>query len=536
VGVVASLRDITERKRAQEARRRSEERFRLLVESVEDYAIFLLDTDGRVVSWNAGAERIKGYLADEIIGHHFSAFYPEEDRRRNKPERALRVAAAEGRFEDEGWRVRKDGSRFWADALITAVRDEAGRLRGFAKVTRDLTERKRAEHVLRGQKTALTRTIHALTAEPELDAFLGQVLTAVAEQFDSCSTSLWFCDAAQDTVSLHMTCGARIPSGEQPCPTAGSGPLPARDVPLWQELMRTRQPLVIEDVARDPRITRCPGLAPPDAQTLLLVPLLLGDEAIGWLSIANARNRGFQPEEIELAQALAQQATLAVQLTGLAEQGQQAAVLAERNRMAREIHDTLAQGFTGILIQLEAAEDTLTEEPEAAQAHIARARDLARQSLAEARRSVWALRSQALEGSSLPGTLANLTRQMIFGTHMHMEFHVHGTPRSLPADTESNLLRIGLEALTNALKHAEATAIRVELSFASGQVRLSVQDNGKGFDPHRPTRADSFGLTGMRERAQSMGGQLTVASRPGQGTEVVVVAPTAASDMTGGLL
>src|SRR5205814_2151188 len=113
--------------------------------SVRDYAIFLLDPSGHIVTWNPGAERIKGYKPEEILGRHFSAFYPPEDRAAGKPERGLRTAAAEGRFEDEGWRLRKDGSRFWANVIITALRDPAGNLRGFGKVTRDLTERRRAE-------------------------------------------------------------------------------------------------------------------------------------------------------------------------------------------------------------------------------------------------------------------------------------------------------------------------------------------------------------------------------------------------------
>lgn len=125
--------------------RRKEDLLRLLVESVEDYAIFALDLEGRVTSWNRGAERIKGYTEEEILGKHFSLFYPAEDTRAGKPEHALRVAAAEGRFEDRGWRVRNDGSRFWANVVLSPLRDDGGQLIGFAKVTRDLTERKLAE-------------------------------------------------------------------------------------------------------------------------------------------------------------------------------------------------------------------------------------------------------------------------------------------------------------------------------------------------------------------------------------------------------
>lgn len=130
---------------AEQALRESEERFRLLVAAVKDYAIFMLDINGNILSWNSGAQRIKGYSANEIIGKHFSTFYTPEDLEDGKPARELVIATAEGQYQEEGWRVRKDGTLFWAHVLITAVFDEHGKLRGFAKVTRDMTERKRAE-------------------------------------------------------------------------------------------------------------------------------------------------------------------------------------------------------------------------------------------------------------------------------------------------------------------------------------------------------------------------------------------------------
>ncbi|HUS63551.1 MAG TPA: PAS domain S-box protein, partial [Kofleriaceae bacterium] len=145
IGYAKVTRDLTERRAADNLLRQSEERFRLLIEGVRDYALFLLDPGGRVTTWNAGAARLKGYTADEIIGEHFSRFYPPEEVRAGKCDRELDQATREGRVEDEGWRVRKDGTRFWANVIITALRSEDGMMLGFAKVTRDLSERKAAE-------------------------------------------------------------------------------------------------------------------------------------------------------------------------------------------------------------------------------------------------------------------------------------------------------------------------------------------------------------------------------------------------------
>jgi rsbT co-antagonist protein RsbR len=167
----------------------TERDYRLLVENVKDYAIVLIDPQGYVASWNAGAQRIKGYTADEIIGKHFSIFYTKEDIAQGKTEKELSIALKDGRYEDESWRVRKDGSRFWANVVITALRDDHGVLRGFGKLTRDLTDRKRTEEVLaqNAASEALARRAQEILeiATPVVQVWEGVILAPLIGSLDS---------------------------------------------------------------------------------------------------------------------------------------------------------------------------------------------------------------------------------------------------------------------------------------------------------------------------------------------------------------
>ncbi|HEY9642729.1 MAG TPA: PAS domain-containing protein, partial [Coleofasciculaceae cyanobacterium] len=202
---------------------------------------------------------------------------------------------------------------------------------------------------------------------------------------------------------------------------------------------------------------------------------------------------------------------------------EEALILEERNRMAREIHDTLAQAFTGILMQATGANQVLIDDLEATQAHLEMIEELARTGLAEARRSVTALRPQLLEEGDLSSALHRLVAQMRSTIDTALIYEIQGTAYSLPTEVENNLLRIGQEALTNAMKYAEASEIRVGLTYENTRCVLQVKDNGRGFGVGNTPLSSGFGLLGMNERAANIGAQLTIQSQPEQGTEIVVI-------------
>jgi ligand-binding sensor domain-containing protein/signal transduction histidine kinase len=204
-----------------------------------------------------------------------------------------------------------------------------------------------------------------------------------------------------------------------------------------------------------------------------------------------------------------------------------AAVLEERGRMAREIHDTLAQGFVGIALQLQAVEKAMPDAPDKAGQHLALAKSMVSHSLVEARRTVWDLRSQQLENNDLPTAFSQTARQMTEGTGVVAEVRISGESRRLPWRIENNAFRIAQEALTNAIRHAEPKHVLIELDFETSNLQLKVKDDGRGFDVEGvlATADGHFGLLGMRERVEHVGGRLTLSSRPGEGTEVWATIP-----------
>jgi len=383
-----------------------------------------------------------------------------------------------------------------------------------------------SEQVARGQVEALNYSLDVLATAPAPDRFLGQMLGTIGRLLGAQSVILWLLDESNDSLVLRAWAeGTNFAKADTEHPFI-KDPLAWKGDKVLQETVFTGAPVICEDVESDPRVSRAirEYFKSKGTKKYLTIPTLVGGRVKGFIGIRHETRPPYRPEEIELAQALAHQAMLAIQLNEFAEQSRQAAILDERNRMARDIHDTLAQGFTGVIVQLEAAEDAIACcRRKEANEHLQRASELARRSLNEARRSVHALRPQALQRGNFWEALKGIIKNTTAGTTLHTRFELRGKLRDLPLGWQENLLHIGQEALTNALKYAHPRNFETHLICNSKELRLELRDDGDGFKVK--DRHDGFGLDGMRERVEQMGGKLKITSSHGKGTKVTVTLP-----------
>ena len=383
-----------------------------------------------------------------------------------------------------------------------------------------------SERVARGQVEALTYSLDVLATAPAPDKFLGQMLSTIGRMLEAQSVILWLLNESNDSLVLRAWAeGTNFAKVDPEHPFIKNPPSWKED-PGVRELFFSGAPVACEDVENDPYTSTelREYLKSGGTKKFLRIPTLVGGRVKGFIGIRHGDRPPYRPEEIELAQALAHQAMLAIQLNEFAEQSRQAAVLEERNRLARDIHDTLAQGFTGVIVQLEALEDAIACcRRKEANEHLRRAGDLARQSLNEARRSVHALRPQALQRGNFWEALKGIVKNTTAGTALHTTFNLRGKLRNLPQYWQENLLHIGQEALTNSLKYAHPRNFETRLIFNTKELRLELRDDGDGFQVK--ARNDGFGLAGMRERVEQMGGNLTISSRRGKGTKIAVTVP-----------
>lgn len=519
--ILLAIDDISERKRAEAALRRSEEHFRLLADNVKDYAIFFLDPRGSINGWDEGAARILGYRANEVVGQTATRFFTPEDVQNGLPEQELLTAEREGQAADDNWLVRQDKTRFWASGVTTALRDDAGTLRGFVKILRDNTEQKHAEE-------ALAESEHRLN-----------VALAAAQM----GTWHWHIPANRQTLdeNLNHLCGLEIHGKSVQSLEGFLGIIHPEDratvAAAFHQSVRENKAFGVEFRVVWPdgaiRWLKDQGDVFYDNDGK---PLSMAGACVDITSRKHAedelrRARDELEERVQerttelrtanatLEDQFAQRQELLRRL-GTAEEDQ-------RRRIARELHDQMGQHLTTLMLGLKKLEENGASAPE----ELRRLQELANQIGREAHRIALELRPTALDDLGLHATLLYYVEDWAGRFHIQADFHSDLETRRLSTEIETTVYRIVQEALTNVVKHARATHVSVLLERRPNQLLVIVEDNGGGFDaaemlnPAPPSRR--LGLLGMKERASLVGGTLEVESNPGGGTTIFVHIPWA---------
>jgi PAS domain S-box-containing protein len=482
-GVLETNNDITERKRAEEVLR---EQARLL--DLTHDSIFVRDLNNVITYWNWGAEELYGWTREEAVGkvaHQLlETVFPAP------LDEITATLLSTDRWEGELVHTTRDGRRVVVSSRWSLQRDENGQPLGTLETNNDITRRKQVENALRRSETYLAEAQRmSQTGSLGWDVATGELVwsdeTFRIFEYDRANT--------RPTVELAL-----------------------------QRVHPEDLAVVREQIERATREGK---------DWILDHRLLMPDGSVKHVHVV-ARPTWDTPDKLEFVGAVMdvterKRAERALRRTReRALKARFAAVLDERTRLAREIHDTLLQGFTGISLKLVAATSRLTDPPET----VAALRDvisLAQKTLVDARRAVWDLRTPSLEGGDFAAALRAAAEDCVRGTGLTLEYAVVGVPRPLEPDIEGAALRVVQEAVTNVVKHAAAGTVRVRLSFRARWVRVAVMDDGRGFTVEPDFRAygGHWGLLGMRERATQVGGKLRVRSTPGQATDVVLLVP-----------
>jgi PAS domain S-box-containing protein len=485
-GAMVVIADITEQKRAEKALQESEAKYHDLYDYAPDMFTSVDVATAKIIECNQTFCEVMGYTREEVIGRSIFEMYHPDSFERTK--NTFRTFIAPHQMSDTQLQLRrKDGSRIDVSLRSSGVYDEHGGFLYRRTAWRDITDRKRAEEALQ-QSEEQVRLLLNSTGE----GIYGVDLQGNCTFSNPACLRLLGYDDVSDLLgkNMHNLIHHTLIGGQ---------PYPQEECRIYQAFREGKGTHVDDELLWCSDGTSFPA-------EYWSYPVRRNNEFVGsvvtFVDITD-RNRA---EETQL------------------QQMRELAIVEERNRLAREIHDTLAQGLTAIIWQLNAAEQAVASGGEQASLYLERVRNLARESLQEARRSVWDLRSGPLEGRTLAHALREETERVADGREIQTSFVVSGEDRVLPSGVEAALLRICQEALTNTLKYARATQVIVTLAFGDSQVQLAVKDNGVGFDPETPKsgREDSggFGLINMRERIHLLGGELAVQSEPGQGTLV----------------
>ncbi len=498
---IAFVRDITERRRLEHDLRTTEENFRLLVEGIGDHALLMLDPSGHVVTWNPGAERIKGWTADEIIGRHFSVFYTPESTASGQPMRDLERAAAEGRSEDAGWRIRGDGRRFWAETTLSAVRDAHGVLRGFAKATRDRTE----SHQTRARLEALSELNRAALEQRPEDELLMLVVSRVRAMVDATLVAAWSAAGVDGRLeAVHA-------EGDGAAPLTGTE---ASEDSLLATAARTARCEVVPDVAVESGLP--PALRDIGIASAVFAPLAAAGETFAVIGVMRTRGREpFQPHEIDLLQAFAMQAALSFALARARREVEQLHIISDRERIARDLHDSVIQRLFAVGLALEATARRPTAE---AQERIQRAVSDIDDTIRAIRSVIFSLEAREETRQGLRARVLHVVSDAAPTLGFEPSVTFSGPVDTLAGDhLTGELVAVVREALANVARHAHASSVAVTVT-AGDDMHLVVDDDGTGAEQFH--REGGHGIANVTERARQLGGDASISSVTPHGTRV----------------
>jgi PAS domain S-box-containing protein len=548
-----------ERNRVQKALRESEERLQDIVDNTTA-VVFVKDLDLRYLMVNRAYERryrvrrdqIRGKTDFDILPHEVAEMVRDNDRQ---------VIEAGVPIQFEETVPSEDGEHDYVVSKFL-LHDHTERPCAVCGVATEITDSKRAQRMqaalarerelfaqqrateLAKANEALRGCLDALASVPELDDFLGQVMAAITRQLGAASSTLRVRNFKQNTLPLEFV----FQDGRVMTPVEAKYPERWQSVALEQfdpdllyhsAFTRTKDEQPVATFSNPPaaiiRVLDPHSPMPEDqrsylrelgVKTVLIIPLASRGQANGRLTFRFTEERDLHPEELEIVRALATQASLAIHLTRSAKAARQSAILEERNQLAAEIHDALAQSFTAISMQLGVAEEQVAAKESDPLSQIQRANEIAKFGLAEARRSILSLRSGAIQESGLTATLQRLVEYSNVAGRLRCEFRSDNIPEErLPPRIQHELLRFAQEAISNAVRHAKPTVVSVTLRWEPPNLILKIKDNGSGISRASLEKREGFGLRNMRTRASQIGAKLDIQTAAGHGTSVVLTAP-----------
>ncbi|MBI5670619.1 MAG: PAS domain S-box protein [Chloroflexi bacterium] len=507
------------RARAESALFDAQEQLQAILENIKDYAIFTMALDGRITTWNAGAQRIFGFSEAEILGQNAAILFTPDDQVSGEAWKEQQQALTNGYAEDERWHLRRDGSRFFASGTLRPLRDRNGDLQGFIKVARDVTRRHQTETAERERRIlaeALRDIATVLTSTLNLDQVLEHILMTVGRLVPHDSAYILLID--NGIITRVRSYG----QGEQ-----GLAELEANikqyrlridDRPLFAQIVDTRRPLIVPNLDTVDSSPRLPLVT--TMRSYLGTPILIENDVIGLLNVMSSQADYFNDNHAEILQLFAYEAAIAIRNAQLYLQAQELAALQERQQLARDLHDAVTQTLFSASVLTETLTRQWQRQPDRIPQALTELHQLIKAAMAEMRTLLLQLRPPAILNTSLDRLLHQLVTAMYGRRRITVALNVDGE-FVLPPDAHIALYRIAQEALNNITKHSKARHVTVNLRGEANAVELTIQDDGRGFDATTPS--GGLGLQMMRERAEAIGAQLEITSGSGQGTAVRVV-------------